>query len=584
MDALPVGQRRLLDRRARGDARVRDHDVDAAELLDRATEGRGHVELAGDVAGDHEPSSAELGDRRRGPFAIQVERNHGRAERGERGDHGAADPARGSRHERDPPLQLARRRRQRELVQLERPVLDLEALGRGQRDEAVERVRAGHHLHRAVVEVAREARAGERRRDADEPEVLHQHDARVRIHHRRAGTVLGDVRAVVVAERRRELANARAQGGDVVDRGVERHPERHALCVHEVVGAGGADLDEGGSRGRRDELERLCRLVDAEQLRALGRDGTTDRGEQLQQRLVARGVVEARAGRPVEAHGALGALVDERDRLVDRIDRRAVGLLGGIPPDHEPVLREHHELQSGVVAHGLANLLRERESGADVGDPDRRVAEALARQPLAVGRSRQHVDAVGMRVVDVRRGHEGVQQRLDRRPRHRRVELAAHEVRDHLLVAHRGPGHQRQHLVEPQRGEAGAAHRREVAARALDPHHRPLDARMVDRGALRGGVSAAEVRDRAVGSEQVRGAHQLVEHIARRAAVGGPEVGGRGDQLGGGAHRAPRVASSAERSAAIRSKRPDARSSCTGCSAAPSAVRALAQSGRTSEL
>ena len=50
-------------------------------------------------------------------------------------DDGAADPAGGAGDERDLALELARRRRQRELVELERPVLDGEALGLGQRDE-----------------------------------------------------------------------------------------------------------------------------------------------------------------------------------------------------------------------------------------------------------------------------------------------------------------------------------------------------------------------------------------------------------------------------------------------------------------
>ena len=41
--AVPVGQRRLLDRRAGGDAGVRDDDVDAAEALD------GRAERLGDA-------------------------------------------------------------------------------------------------------------------------------------------------------------------------------------------------------------------------------------------------------------------------------------------------------------------------------------------------------------------------------------------------------------------------------------------------------------------------------------------------------------------------------------------------------
>ena len=60
--------------------------------------------------------------------------------------------------ERDPAGELAARRRLRELVALERPVLDREGLGLAERLEAAERVGRVLDRDRAVVEVAREAR------------------------------------------------------------------------------------------------------------------------------------------------------------------------------------------------------------------------------------------------------------------------------------------------------------------------------------------------------------------------------------------------------------------------------------------
>ncbi len=351
-----------------------------------------------------------------------------------------------------------------------------------------------------------------------------------------------------------------------------------------MVGTGRADLDELGCRLRRDELERLRRLVDAQQLRALRRGGAADRGQQLHERRVPCRLVERDARRAAEAPGSMRAVVDERDGLVDGLDRRVVGLLRGVAPHHEPVLAQHDEAQAGRVAHDLADLLREREARADVRDPGGRVAEALPHELLAVGRAGQDVDAVGMRVVDVRRRHEGVQQRLDRGSRHGGIELAAHEVGDHLLVAHGVARDQRQHLLQAERREALRPHRGEVAARALDPHDRALGARVVDGRALGRGVAAAEVRDRAIGAQQVGGVHEGIQRIARSRAVGGPEVGSGCDELGRSAHRAPRIASAAERSAAMRSVRPDERRAATGSAAAPSACRALAQSGRTSVL
>ena len=115
------------------------------------------------------------------------------------------------------------------------------------------------------------------------------------------GPELRHVRAVGRAVLLRSGADALRERRDVVGRGIERHPQRHALGVHEVVGAGRADLDELGRGLRRDELERLRRLVDAQQLRALRRGRAADRGQQLHQRRVARRVVERDAGRAAEA-------------------------------------------------------------------------------------------------------------------------------------------------------------------------------------------------------------------------------------------------------------------------------------------
>ena len=140
-------------------------------------------------------------------------------------------------------------------------------------------------------------------------------------------------------------------------------------------------------------------------------------------------------------------------------------------------------MASGFERTASATSFGEREARADVRDPDRVGAEALLGQPLAVDRADDRADRVGVRVVDVRVRHERVQERLDRRARHRRVELAAREVGDHLLVGHRVALDERQDLVEPEAGEARRVDRREIAARALDPEHRRLAAGVVGLGA-----------------------------------------------------------------------------------------------------
>jgi hypothetical protein len=402
-------------------------------------------------------------------------------------------------------------------------------------------VSTGHHLDRAVVEVPGELGSLGRGRGRDQPEVLDQHDPRVGVG--RLGRLVAmclDVLPVVLAERLGARGDPLAQGVGVVVLRVVGDPQRQPLGVHEVVGAGRADGDEPLRVRGGDELERPLRGVDRQQLVLLARDRAADGRQQCLQELrpgaVGGGVPAA------EARQVTGALVHERDRLVDDLDRAPVGLLGAVAPHHQPVLGEHDELQVRVCARCLADLLRQREAGPDVRDPGGGVAEAVGHEALAVGAAGEHVDSVGVRVVHVRRGDEGVQQRLDRAARRRGVELAARQVGDHVLIAHLVALHQRQHLVELERGEVLRPHGGEVGARALDPHDRDLAPGVILRGALGRRVAAAEVRHRAVRAQQVRGLYELIEHGGGRAVVG-PEVLDAVDQGRDGTH---------ERSSAIR--------------------------------
>ena len=127
---------------AGGDAGVGDDDVDAAERVDRRGERGGDGVLGGDVAGDGEAAVAVARPRRRrAPSPSRSNATTHAPARGERVDDRAADAARAAGDERDLALQLAGRRRLRELVELQRPVLDREALGGVERDELAERLR-----------------------------------------------------------------------------------------------------------------------------------------------------------------------------------------------------------------------------------------------------------------------------------------------------------------------------------------------------------------------------------------------------------------------------------------------------------
>ena len=164
-------------------------------------ERRRHRGLGGHVAVGGDSAVAQLRDRLGRSLGIEVERHDAGAGRRQRLDHRAPDAAGGAGHQRHLALELAGRRCQRQLVELERPVLDGEALALVERHEAAQRVGAGHDLDRAVVEVAREPCRLGGGRDAHEPDVLDQHHARVRVGGLRGLVAVAlDIRAVVLAE------------------------------------------------------------------------------------------------------------------------------------------------------------------------------------------------------------------------------------------------------------------------------------------------------------------------------------------------------------------------------------------------
>ena len=101
--AVPLGQRRLLDRRARRDAGVGDHDVDAAEGLTAARKASRTSSSEVTSPATARPRVAKLSDGLVGAVAVEVEGDDARAGVGQRVDDRAADAAGGAGDERDLP-------------------------------------------------------------------------------------------------------------------------------------------------------------------------------------------------------------------------------------------------------------------------------------------------------------------------------------------------------------------------------------------------------------------------------------------------------------------------------------------------
>ncbi|SRR5258707_15285123 len=82
------------------------------------------------------------------------------------------------------------------------------------------------------------------------------------------------------------------------------------------------------------------------------------------------------------------------------------------------------------------DLARQPEAGAAIWNPDQRVAEAVPSQLFATGCAGEVVRGVGVRVIDVWKWQEPMQERLDGGTRTARLIEAVREVVHHLGIAH----------------------------------------------------------------------------------------------------------------------------------------------------
>ena len=202
---------------------------------------------------------------------------------GERPGGGPADPARAAGDERDASGQLAGRRRLRELVALERPVLDRERLGLVERAEAAECVGRAFDGDRPVVEVARDARAARVGTARDDADAGHEDDARARRVDRELPGLVVDVALVVravPAAYSLDAAPERSRSCAAPWLRIELDDERPVLRVDQVVGARRADLAHLGRAQRGGERDRLGAAVDLEhEAGGIVEKGAAERGE-----------------------------------------------------------------------------------------------------------------------------------------------------------------------------------------------------------------------------------------------------------------------------------------------------------------
>ena len=477
-------------------------------------EHRRHLLLGRDVGGDAErPLGAEGGGDLLRALAVEIGDDDARAvARQQLGDR-PADPRRRSGDEGDAALQRRRRRAHPQLALLELPVLDAELLVVVDRRVRRHRLGAAHHVDRVDVELAGHARRLRVGAEAPHADTGHEHDHRIGAAHRRRALVgVGVVvRPVVGAVLLVQLLEA---GPLLVERRRRRQVEvqRPHLGAQEVVGA---RRPLGGQPRRRlagQEVEHDRGVAEGGDHRALRRGHAAhDRGEgggPLAAFVVGEGgePVAHRPERAVEV-----ALGEELLGAGDEIEGQRLARLAGVGPADHPVALEHRA--AGVrgaaleVAEGEAELEARSlpRQPADVG------AVALGDERLAALGGGEGDHRVGVEVVDVVLGDEGVQRGVDRRHGAAVAEPAVLVVGDDVVLVDPGGVHRLEGAdpVEIEERQPGDGHRAEVAAGALDGEHpRRRAGDRVGEGHLGGRVAAGEVGHPLVGAEAVGAGQQ----------------------------------------------------------------------------
>ncbi len=269
------------------------------------------------------------------------------------------------------------------------------------------------------------------------------------------------------------------------------------LRAEEVVGTRRAELGQPRHRRTGDEIEHDVGVRVVADLRSVGRGEAAQQWQEGRGTIVANGLGERFVALD-EWPEWLGSAVVGDEALGGPDDVQRVGLAGRgrVAPGRDAVATEHDPDRFGPVAPDRRHVQPELEAGSPPRHPGDTIAEAVARQPFAVGCGGQRDARVRVQVVDVVRLDEPVHRGVDRWRRAAAPEEAMVERRDHLVLAidARVDIDERTQTVQPDDGEPGLGQRAEVATGALDPQQLDLPAgHRVGGGALGGRVAARVV-------------------------------------------------------------------------------------------
>ncbi len=329
-----------------------------------------------------------------------------------------------------------------------------------------------------------------------------------------AGGVVGGVILAIRSEAGGELLLER---GDVLGLRVPVHVEGLDLGAQEVVGAAGAEFGEAGGVLGIDEAEDLLVVLhgadEALLLGDLSAEPREDGGEGgVAGRRIQSLILGAAEGLGVSALVGVFFL-DVGGGFFDEVERAGVADLFVVVPRDEAVLAHHDGFHVGLLAGDFLHGEAELEAGAHPGHVGHVAAEDFLGELFAVLGSGDGDDRVGVHVIDVLAGEEGVQRGIDRGGARIEVERGVeihvhHRVFGLGLDAFVGLGGidllEGDELVLVEGREVVALAGAEVAAGAFDPEDFDfLASERVEFEELGGGVAAAGVGDALVAAEEV---------------------------------------------------------------------------------
>ncbi len=271
------------------------------------------------------------------------------------------------------------------------------------------------------------------------------------------------------------------------------------------------------------EFQHRSAIVEVSDLARRRGDETADGDHEIRSDLAPLRLGQHGSNDSSERLPALTFLPQPGYRAIDDVERVVVARLCGISPGEQAVRFQNYAARLGIVLDELPQSQSQLVPRAYPGQPPDLSAVDFPCQGLAVGRCRDRDDFVRMHVIHVCPVDQPMQRRIDAGGAGVQVEGAVLIQRHQRAVAIRPfvEGIQGAELVEVEGSEPIQAHRAQVAARALHPQHVHFGpAQRVCGLELRRGVATTEVRDPAVGTQQVRSIQQQLRlRESRRGRV-----------------------------------------------------------------